>query len=176
MSVQAMSWVFEYSQSLGGARLVLLSIANHASHDGDSSHPAIATIARETRMNRRAVQRTLPKLEKLGELEILRGHGRHNTHTFKLPKYIEMAALVRLFQKEKAAFGTEKAAFGTTKGGLRPPEPSLTVLNKTGVNAKSLTRPPKCSDCLGAGYIHDQNGLRKCARCAPGVAGKRENA
>lgn len=59
MSVQALSWVFEHCPAdvPPQPRLVLMSVANHAGPRGENSYPSVATIARETGMNPRQVQR-----------------------------------------------------------------------------------------------------------------------
>jgi hypothetical protein len=69
MAVNCMSWVFEHSEAKLGARLVLLVLADHAKKDGTASWPALDTIARETRMSKRAVQDALKKLEAEGHIE-----------------------------------------------------------------------------------------------------------
>ena len=72
MSVQALSWVFEQCpESVGPQpRLVLMSIANHAGPRGENSYPSVATIARETGMNPRQVQRWTAWLVTEGLLEV----------------------------------------------------------------------------------------------------------
>lgn len=59
MSVQALSWVFDHCPEHvpPQPRLVLMSVANHAGPRGENSYPSVATIARETGMNPRQVQR-----------------------------------------------------------------------------------------------------------------------
>jgi DNA-binding Lrp family transcriptional regulator len=68
MSVQAMSWVFDHSPTTLGARLVLLSLANHASSDGGEIWPSQATIAQEARLSERQVRRCLKELEAGGHI------------------------------------------------------------------------------------------------------------
>lgn len=87
-----MTWVLKHSESRLGDRLVLFSIANHADHIGDRSWPSIDTIADETRMSPRQVQRAIQRLEELGELEVRRGAGPNGTHWYRLPKFAEMEA------------------------------------------------------------------------------------
>src|SRR5271154_3447776 len=99
MSIMAVSWVLEQSKATGAARLVLLSIANHASEDGDSCWPSIRTIAREANLSERAVQYALPSLERLGELRLERGTGRGHTHRFFLPTLKEWVQAVRSLRK-----------------------------------------------------------------------------
>lgn len=86
MSVQAMSWVLEHSESRLGPRLVLLSIANHARADGTGAWPAIATIAREARLSEREVQYAVRKLVAGGELEVQSGFGPKGTNLYSLPR------------------------------------------------------------------------------------------
>lgn len=86
MSIQAMHWVWELSKSEYGCRLVMLSISNHTNAEGENAWPAIATIAREARLSARQVQRILPILVAMGELEIIPGAGFRGTHLYRLPK------------------------------------------------------------------------------------------
>ena len=86
MSVQALSWVFEHSESRLGARHVLLSIANHAKSDGSGAWPSVQTIARESRLSEREVQYAFKELEVLGELERRMGAGKNGTTIYSLPK------------------------------------------------------------------------------------------
>lgn len=73
MSVQALSWVFERCPENVGPqpRLVLMSVANHAGPRGENSYPSVATIARETGMNPRQVQRWTAWLVAEGLLEVV---------------------------------------------------------------------------------------------------------
>lgn len=84
MSVQAMSWVLNESSSTLGSRLVLLSIANHADAKGMNSWPSIPTIACESHVSERQVQRCLRELERIGELQIDRGEGYKGSHRYQL--------------------------------------------------------------------------------------------
>jgi hypothetical protein len=72
VSVQAIGWIFDHENTTTGtARLVLLSLANHAgstpNEGGWESWPSIATIAREANVARvRTVQDILSRLERDG--------------------------------------------------------------------------------------------------------------
>lgn len=68
MSIQAVAWVLENSEAEKSARLVLLSLANHADKDGTKSFPAVATICQESRLKERAVQYALRELEAGGHI------------------------------------------------------------------------------------------------------------
>jgi len=77
VSVQALSWVLERCPEHVGpqARLVLMSIANHAGPRGEDSYPSVATIGRETGLNARQVQRWTAWLADEGLLEVERQAG-----------------------------------------------------------------------------------------------------
>src|SRR5690348_2532602 len=86
MSVQAMGWVFENSESRLGPRHVLLSIANHADRYGRNAFPSVRTIAHEARLSPREVQYAIPILVDLGELLSQRGAGPGGANLYSLPK------------------------------------------------------------------------------------------
>lgn len=86
LSVQAMSHVIENSKHKGNHFVVLLMIANHARSDGTLAYPSTKTLARESRINRRTVQRVIKRLAsgRDAELEIIRGGGRRcNSYTVR---------------------------------------------------------------------------------------------
>jgi hypothetical protein len=85
VSVQAMSWVIEKSEHKSGNLVVLLMIANHAHSDGKGSWAGTATLAAESRMTRRQVQRCIRQLEKSGELRIEMNAGPRGTNLYSLP-------------------------------------------------------------------------------------------
>lgn len=63
-----MSWVLDHSVSRLAARLVLLSIANHANEVGENAWPHISTIAREAHVSERQAQRAIKELVAKQEL------------------------------------------------------------------------------------------------------------
>ena len=69
MSIKVMSRVWEHSKQSGGAKLVLLALADFANDEG-SCYPSIPTIARKANMCERNVQYIIRKLIKDGELRI----------------------------------------------------------------------------------------------------------
>lgn len=92
MSVQAMSWVLDHSESELASRLVLLAIANHCDAEGRNSYPAQASIAAEAHVSERTVRRCIDTLVEAGELTV-KAHqgmttGRGRTHYYELPKFI----------------------------------------------------------------------------------------
>ena len=90
MSIQAMSWVIENSQHKGNTFVVLLMIANHAKSDGSGAWPSVPTIARESRISERTVQRTIKRLCRTThqikpELICLEGKGPHGCNLYTIP-------------------------------------------------------------------------------------------
>ena len=123
ISVQALSWVFEHSDSRLGARHVLLSIANHAKSDGTGSWPSVDTISRESKVSEREVRYALRELEKSGELRTSMRNGPRGCNLYSLP----------LMSKSKQEQGQTLQGQKPTQGGQNPaarvsdfaPEPSL---------------------------------------------------
>lgn len=72
MSYQAVTWVLQNSTSAGVPRLVLLSIASHASAVGHQAHPSTELIASEANCSTRTVFRCIEQLVELGELAYVR--------------------------------------------------------------------------------------------------------
>lgn len=65
MSVQWLSWVFDAVEVVGGQRLVLLSLANHADDRG-VCWPSIDTLSKEARLSRRRVEEAIRGLVATG--------------------------------------------------------------------------------------------------------------
>lgn len=102
MSVQAISWVLDHSESRLGPRHVLISIANHAKSDGTGAWPSVSTISHEARLSEREVRYALRELEKSGELRTSRGKGPHGCNLYSLP------AMGQTLQGQKTAGGGQK--------------------------------------------------------------------
>lgn len=74
MSGAAFQWVWDYSRSRNGARLVMLAIAARADDDG-IAWPSVAEIKRMAGLSERAVQNAITSLSQLGELDVAYNHG-----------------------------------------------------------------------------------------------------
>ncbi len=72
VSIQAVAWVLEQRITSPGAKLTLLALANHADHANHACWPSIATLARETSLSKRAVQRQIKALAEAGWIRIER--------------------------------------------------------------------------------------------------------
>ena len=81
MSIRVMSRVWDSSQSSGGARLVLLAIADFCDDEG-KAYPAVPTLARKANLSERATQYAIRELEALGELRIQPNAGRSRSNLY----------------------------------------------------------------------------------------------
>lgn len=88
MSVESIATALHHSKASGTAKVVLLGIANH---DGDGgAWPTIATLAKYANVDRRSVQRSIEKLESLGEIRrLVNGGGNHTTADWHRPNLYE---------------------------------------------------------------------------------------
>ena len=89
MSIQALVWVIEYSQSRLADRCVLVSIANHCDRQGKNAWPSVDTISHEAKVSPRQVQLSIARLSKIGELSVARNQGPHGTNLYGLPMVTE---------------------------------------------------------------------------------------
>lgn len=85
MSVQATSWVYEFSAATGADRLVLLAIADAANKDGRNSCQSAATLAKMSAASERTVWRCIARLEASGEVVKSGFHGAYKTSIYDLP-------------------------------------------------------------------------------------------
>lgn len=67
MSIKVMTEVWESSSTKGGARLVLLALADYANDDG-YCHPGVERLVLKSALTERNVQFILRELEARGEL------------------------------------------------------------------------------------------------------------
>lgn len=125
LSIQAMVWVLEHSQSTLGARLTLLAIANHANSRGVDTWPSIALIAKEAHLSERQVHYSIAHLQKIGELTVEHQKGPHGTNMYTLPRFIEGC---KICTGGGAILDSEGVQSSTVGGEQTAPEPSLTVL------------------------------------------------
>jgi len=147
MSVQAMSWVLDHSESTLGARLVLLSIANHARADGSGAWPSINQIGIEARLSEREVRYCLRTLEESGELVTELNKGPCGTNLYTIPQVGQTLP--------PAIYDIKGGNLQHLGGQPIAPEPSLTVPKPSlEESAKSV-----CSKCGEVG-IHKCGGWK----------------
>jgi hypothetical protein len=87
MGVKTTSKVWEWSESTGTNRLVMLALSDFCD-DHDECFPGVARIAKKCRISERTAQRSFRELEAMGELEVLEKLGMKTnggaTNRFKL--------------------------------------------------------------------------------------------
>lgn len=87
MGVKTTSKVWEWSESTGTNRLVMLALADFCD-DCDECFPGVARIAKKCRISERTAQRAFKELAEIGELEVLEKLGMKTnggaTNRFKL--------------------------------------------------------------------------------------------
>jgi hypothetical protein len=109
-----MSWVLQHSEETLGRRLVLLCLADRANDDGTDAWPSVETLARDARMSRRQVQRSLRDLETSGAIT-QSGTSRKGTHIYS----------VNMTPPRGDIHDAAGATFAPEGGDILPPEPSL---------------------------------------------------
>ena len=124
-SVQAISWVIDYSKHKGNSLVVLLMIANHARSDGSGAWPSIHTLAKESRLSDRTVQRCIKRLARTThkikpELIVRTAKGPYGSNLYDIPG-------VKL--SPGGCQSVREGVSDTVTGGVSPvsPNPSLTV-------------------------------------------------
>jgi hypothetical protein len=81
MSIKVMTEVWESSSTKGGARLVLLALADYANDEG-YCHPGVERLALKSSLTERNVQFILRELEARGELVTLQRMGRGHVNAY----------------------------------------------------------------------------------------------
>lgn len=108
-----MSWVFDESESTGGARLVLLAIANHHNRDTGACFPGYDTLAAEARLSRSATIAAVKRLEADGMLLVRRGGGRGQSNNYRIPGFDKGCGDATVSPEPRAPKGPEKGRVET---------------------------------------------------------------
>lgn len=180
MSIQAVSWVLTHSQAKLGARLVLMSIANHADAIGEHAYPPVAMIAAEAGMSERQAQRCIATLKRIGELEVAGVGGRGRSNAFRLIKMgdklspfngvdttakgdisgIEKGDIIDTHSAERVTFSAQKGDISGQKG-CQKCHPNLKRTLREDSDASHLppAKVPPAAEPDPVGEIFDR-GLR----------------
>ena len=84
MSMEMVAQVRDFSKSRGDAKFLLLIIASHIHYKAAYAYPSLDTLTRETTLSKPTVIKLICLLEALGELEVLRGHGRGHSNRYRI--------------------------------------------------------------------------------------------
>jgi hypothetical protein len=170
MSVQAISWVIEHSKHKGNSFVVLLMIANHARSDGTGAWPSVKTLAKESRVAERTIQRTINRLGRWQhgfdpELIVEKGKGPHGCNLYTIPG-------VKLSPQPRHLVHTGVSDTVTPPVSLVSPEPSF---NRPSTEKERVlllrfkedeTGGLRCKDCNAA--VSSSRAALKHHRCARG--------
>jgi len=196
MSVQAIAWVFDHSPERHTARLVLLSLANHAGPDGSSAFPSVATIMQETRLSHGAVCKALKALEDHNAIERI-GRRRYGTVVYQLAMRgvhgVDTSAVhsvdtsaaiegstsapevstawtqtVHSVDSDSPQRGHEPSVKPSTKPSR---EPKRTASPKAGPFVPGEQRKTDCTTCDGSSWIDNDEDRtsRRCPDCHPAL-------
>jgi hypothetical protein len=136
--IGVIEWVLDHSEATGGARLVLIVLAEHAHADGGEAFPSVDTIAHRTRMSRRGVQESLRRLEAEGHI-VSDGVSRKGTKVYRVLMSEQGGA-------DRAPRADRAPAQNDAEGGApRAPEPSV---EPSGPNGESSARAKAPEDVV----------------------------
>lgn len=132
MSIEATRAVWQHSQAVGSARLVILCIADHLNTDG-IAWPSITTIADETKVSERQVTRAIATLVDDGELVIEEkgnGRGRSTIYSISLSMATGKDDNMATFEakekgdtvSEKGDISSKRVTFDTEKDDTMSPQ------------------------------------------------------
>lgn len=119
MSVKAIGWVWEYSQSEGAARLVVLAIADCMNASRNDAWPSMAELCRKTRLSERGVQKAIRRLEEMGELMVTANTGRGRTNRYRI--VMETPHDVRGSDSENPEQSSSRTGFAPEQGSPKTP-------------------------------------------------------
>lgn len=83
MAFEYTAKVWENSNSVGNARLVLLVIADRANENGEC-WPSVADLVSRTKACERSVRGSLKELEDMGEISVVKNGGRRGTNLYRI--------------------------------------------------------------------------------------------
>lgn len=203
MSIDAISWALNKApiprnrRDASSLAIVLVGLADHADPDGRNAFPAVATLARYTRLSERAVQYAVRALEELGLItpsdpEIVAAYVKRAD---RRPKGWDLVIhrVIHNDENEVQAvhpdhqLGVQTRPDGvqtaTSRGASFAPEPSFNrpknrpARERAPQRARATTVPPVCGQCdaresdpVSARVVWldaDRTRSRRCPRCHP---------
>lgn len=136
MSVKVMTQVWERTDLGQSETLVLLALADHADDNGEC-WPSMQRIAEKARVQRRAVQRIVQKLEEKGLVTVERSVGRSNTNRFILhvEHLVEHKGVTETPLEKTCLSGQENVSLQAGKRVVATtPESSITIIEPSKLN------------------------------------------
>lgn len=175
MSVQAMGWVLDYSETTLATRLVMIAIANHADAYGVNAWPSQRKLAAEAKVDVRTVRRAIDEAVGLGELTVTPHAGQKGPGG--VTSYYELAGFVRFLERancppsdsERGHPPPKARTSGPQRAGRMSSEPSLEPSRTAAARAAIMERDrkrrdgePECAKCEGLGVWIDDAGAHHC--------------
>lgn len=168
MSVEATRAVWRYSQTKGGARLVMLALADEANHEGyvTAYRRSQSHLAQMTLLDQGTVRRGLKAAQDAGELEILeRGDGRRSTdYRLVLPGLEGVqnappgdASRAPSPRKSRGQGGAERAPHHPV---IDPPSPTGDPDDDAPITLEAVMAKPCC-------HLHQPEGCCDPRDCGP---------
>jgi hypothetical protein len=151
MAISVLTWVWDYSQSRHGSRLVLLAIADSMNNEHGWAWPSVKELVRKTALKERGVQAAIADLVKLGELEVAYNAG---------PKGCNRYRVLLSTPAESAPPQSLHPAHAA------PPQSSQ------GQESSQVNGQPPAESAPPAGNAGAQNPARTPAESAPGTVKK----
>ena len=150
MSIRVIACVLPKRWGSPSRKIVALKLADVAREDGTKIYPSIATVAAESELSERQVQRVMNEFRKEGLLIITRkGGGRYKTTEYRfdmmavecLPdaKPMPESEVISLVKKGDmvSPFAPERVTLTTQKGDMVSPNPSLPLNTSSKRNSAS---------------------------------------
>lgn len=157
MAVKIISMVFDRYPTGGGEMLLAISLADHASEDGQDIFPSIKTLATKTRQSERSVQYQLRRMEESGWLILVNSGngGRNQRREYRIsPAWLKGAEIA---PPKKGAIDDTKGATDDAKGCNPEQErvqPIAPAYNRQGtVKEPSITQGAKSRPGFDAAMI-----------------------
>jgi hypothetical protein len=153
VSIKAMNWVWEHSQSRRGARLVLLAIADNA-NDAGEAWPSYTTLQRKTRFGRAAIAEGIEKLVQLGELEIDESRkGKRGQNFYRMPMRTVTGSETELVRKANQSGNRTGSSSETEPDLVRKPNP-ITTTNPPANRQRVVELPQQQPEAIRSDGLH----------------------
>jgi hypothetical protein len=149
MTVEAMTWVFSHSETVGTHRLVMLAIADH--HGEGGAWPSLQRIADMARVSKRTAQRAIDAAVELGELKVAYKSAPGGTNLYLLTALADVDILTR-GHSDTATPVASDVDTATARHQREPKEPNTSTSLRSvegATTARSELDPPKATPIDG---------------------------
>jgi hypothetical protein len=159
MSAKVVGHVFDNSRHAGGELLVLLAIADHAHEDGTGAFPALATLARKTKLGESTIRRHIQTLQATGELRRERRRRKNGTWgrpEYSIPLQLMLTAEQWTSARQRALAKRDQCSPVSATSAHYRAQPVLTVERRI-EDKPSFCEPPSEPPSLSSSRRSDEN-------------------